>query len=80
MTEAFLVLDAIGMITFSIIGARKTLELGHGYIIAATMAVFTGVLGASLGIFFVTRHPWFFSKSSMAALYFFLPGCISVWQ
>lgn len=80
MTEAFLILDAIGLITFSIIGTQKTLELGHGYIIAAIRAFFTGAFGASFGIFFVTRQPWFFAKSSMAALHFFLPSCISVWQ
>ena len=45
LTEAFLVLDAIGLITFSIIGAQKTLALGHGYFIASVMAVFTGAFG-----------------------------------
>ncbi|KEQ18912.1 trimeric intracellular cation channel family protein [Endozoicomonas numazuensis] len=48
LSEAFLVLDAIGLVTFSIIGAQKTLELGHNYLIASIMAVFTGTFGGVL--------------------------------
>ncbi|WP_216638491.1 trimeric intracellular cation channel family protein [Endozoicomonas arenosclerae] len=78
LSEAFLVLDAIGLVTFSIIGAQKTLELGHNYLIASIMAVFTGAFGGVLRDILCNQVPLVFRKelygsiSFMAAWIFFL--------
>ena len=70
MTEAFLVLDAIGLITFSIIGAQKTLALGHGYLIAAVMAVFTGAFGGVIRDILCNQMPLVFRKELYGTIAF----------
>ena len=70
LTEAFLVLDAIGLITFSIIGAQKTLELGHGYLIASIMAVFTGAFGGVLRDILCNQVPLVFKKELYGSISF----------
>lgn len=70
MTELFLVLDAVGLITFSIIGAQKTLELGHGYVIAATMAVFTGAFGGVVRDILCNQVPLVFRKELYGSIAF----------
>ncbi|WP_263322199.1 trimeric intracellular cation channel family protein [Endozoicomonas sp. Mp262] len=68
MLKLFLILDAIGLITFSIIGAQKTLDLGHGYIIAAIMAVITGVFGGVLRDILCNDVPLVFRKELYASI------------
>ncbi len=75
----FIILDAAGLITFSIIGAQKTMELGHGYVIAAIMAVVTGVFGGVLRDILCNHIPLVFRQELYASvsliatvLYFFL--------
>ncbi len=70
LTEAFLVLDAIGLITFSIIGAQKTLALGHGYFIAAIMAVFTGAFGGVIRDILCSQIPLVFRKELYGSIAF----------
>ncbi|OED44878.1 hypothetical protein ACH42_06480 [Endozoicomonas sp. (ex Bugula neritina AB1)] len=70
LTEAFLVLDAIGLITFSIIGAQKTLALGHGYIIAAVMAVFTGAFGGVIRDILCNQMPLVFRRELYGSIAF----------
>ena len=70
LTEAFLVLDAIGLITFSIIGAQKTLELGHSYLIASIMAVFTGAFGGVLRDILCNQIPLVFRKELYGSISF----------
>ncbi len=70
LTEAFLVLDAIGLITFSIIGAQKTLLLGHGYLIAAVMAVFTGAFGGVIRDILCNEVPLVFRKELYGSIAF----------
>jgi uncharacterized membrane protein YeiH len=43
--SVLLVLDAIGLAVFSIIGAEKALALGYSDVIAVMMGVMTGVVG-----------------------------------
>lgn len=66
--KVFLVLDAVGLITFSIIGAQKTLDLGHGYIIASVMAVITGVFGGILRDILCNNVPLVFRKELYASV------------
>ena len=40
----FLVLDAVGLSAFAVIGIRVALEMGYGFIIAVVAAVLTGIL------------------------------------
>lgn len=68
MFKMFLILDAVGLITFSIIGAQKTLHLGHGYIIASVMAVITGVFGGVLRDILCNNIPLVFRKELYASV------------
>ena len=71
LSEAFLVLDAIGLITFSIIGALKTLQLGHGYVVASMMAVFTGAFGGIIRDILCGQMPLVFRKELYGSIAFF---------
>ncbi|MDP0588156.1 MAG: trimeric intracellular cation channel family protein [Candidatus Endonucleobacter bathymodioli] len=71
LSKVFLTLDAIGLITFSIIGALKTLQLGHGYILASIMAVFTGAFGGIIRDIFCGQVPLVFKNELYASIAFF---------
>ncbi|MDP0561014.1 MAG: trimeric intracellular cation channel family protein [Candidatus Endonucleobacter sp. (ex Gigantidas childressi)] len=70
LSKAFLTLDAIGLITFSIIGALQTLKLGHGYILASIMAVFTGAFGGIIRDIFCSQVPLVFKHELYASIAF----------
>lgn len=64
----FLILDAVGLSVFAVIGTRVALELGHGYVIACVAAVLNGVSGGVLRDIMSDRVPLVFSKELYASI------------
>lgn len=64
----FLVLDAVGLSAFAVIGIRVALEMGYGFIIATVAAVLTGVFGGVLRDLLCDRVPLVFQKELYASI------------
>ena len=66
--RVFLLADAVGLATFSVIGTQMALELGYGFVIASVAAVVNGVSGGVLRDLMSDRVPLVFSKELYATV------------
>lgn len=66
--RVFLVADAVGLATFSVLGTQIALGLGHGFVIAAVSATVTGVSGGVMRDIMSDRVPLVFSQEIYAAV------------
>ena len=64
----FISLDALGLITFTIVGAMRGLDDGHGFAVASIAGVVTGVFGGVLRDILCNRIPLAFHKELYAAV------------
>ncbi len=80
LRSLFLVLDALGLVAFTLIGCMTALEMGQGMLVASLSGVITGVFGGILRDIFCNDIPLVFRRElyasvSFAAAWFYL-GCV----
>ena len=68
LEKTFLALDALGLVTFTIVGAQRAMDVGHGLAIASVMGVITGVFGGILRDLLCNRIPLAFQRELYATV------------
>lgn len=80
LRSLFLMLDALGLIAFTLIGCQTALEMGHGMLIASLSGVVTGIFGGVLRDLFCNDIPLVFRRELYACVAFiaswFYFGCM----
>ncbi|MGF1761297.1 trimeric intracellular cation channel family protein [Photobacterium sagamiensis] len=72
--KVFIILDAIGLIVFSIIGCRVAMDMGMPAIICIVSAVVTGIFGGLLRDLICRRQPMVLHKELYASVAFLAGG------
>ena len=76
----FLVLDAMGLIGFTVIGCQIALQMGHGFVVSAVAGVLTGVSGGILRDILCNDVPLVFRRELYASISFVSVICYWVCQ
>lgn len=66
----FLLLDALGLIGFTIIGCQIAIDMGHGFVVAGVAGVLTGVSGGILRDILCNDVPLVFRRELYASISF----------
>ena len=70
LRDVFLVLDALGLSGFTIIGWQIALAMGHGFVVSAVAGVLTGVSGGILRDILCNDVPLIFRRELYASISF----------
>ncbi|MCH4248413.1 trimeric intracellular cation channel family protein [Acinetobacter populi] len=70
LRNIFLLLDALGLIGFTIIGCQIAIQMGHGFVVAAVAGVLTGVSGGILRDILCNDVPLVFRRELYASISF----------
>lgn len=75
LRSLFLVLDALGLVAFTLIGTMTALEAGTGLLVASVCGVITGVFGGILRDIFCNDIPLVFRRELYASVSFLAAWC-----
>lgn len=75
LRSLFLVLDALGLVAFTLIGCQIALELGHEPLIASISGMITGVFGGILRDILCNDIPLIFRRELYASVSFAAAWC-----
>lgn len=75
LRNIFLLLDALGLIGFTIIGCQIALQMGHGFVVSAVAGVLTGVSGGILRDILCNDVPLVFRRELYASISFVAVIC-----
>src|SRR5471030_116286 len=75
LRSLFLVLDALGLVAFTLIGCMTALEMGQGMMVASVSGVITGVFGGVLRDIFCNDIPLVFRRELYASVSFAAAWC-----
>ncbi len=75
LRSVFLLLDALGLIAFTIIGCQIAIQMGHGFVVASVAGVLTGVSGGILRDILCNDIPLVFRRELYASISFVAVVC-----